>query len=568
VEQAEAGLLRSGLEAVRGGRWAEGVVALEGALDELSADRQATALDALADARWWLGEELAATAARERVYRLHRDAGDRRQAARTAAWLAREHAAGGNLPVARGWLARAETLVSAETDQAALGWVALARATLAETPDDQASAAGEAVECARATDDGDLELLALSRLGLALVMRGDVRPGLERLDEAMAAASAGDATDVTTEAQLCCDLVLASELSGDRDWFSRWIATVSRVATTRGQPSPMSFCTTCCAESSAAHGDYAGAQQQLHLAVIELNRSGLQSRCIAPGTKLAELYLNQGRLEDAEEAVGDADDDLSLLVRARIALAHGQPGLAATLAQRAVSRFGPDNLLNTAPLALLVEAQLMAGDHAAAAETSARLDALANTLEDRPARARAALARGRLRLSAAQTEQACAAFEQVLVETRGATCLEAATAELELARLRIDGRPDVARADARAALRDFEALGAARQADAARAVLRALGSHSRVGPKDVGVLSQREQEVLRLVAQGLTNAEIAARLFISTKTAGHHVSAILAKLGVRSRTEAAAQALLRSSDSARAPASGPPAGDQQKWGER
>jgi DNA-binding NarL/FixJ family response regulator len=66
----------------------------------------------------------------------------------------------------------------------------------------------------------------------------------------------------------------------------------------------------------------------------------------------------------------------------------------------------------------------------------------------------------------------------------------------------------------------------------------------RTGPKHVGILSRREQEVLVLVSQGLSNAEIAQRLFISTKTAGHHVSSILSKLGLRSRTEAAAYAVV------------------------
>ena len=74
-------------------------------------------------------------------------------------------------------------------------------------------------------------------------------------------------------------------------------------------------------------------------------------------------------------------------------------------------------------------------------------------------------------------------------------------------------------------------------------VARRLGADEQPR-RDLGVLTRREQEVLRLVAQGQSNAEIAARLFISTKTAGNHVSSILTKLGLRSRTEAAAFALL------------------------
>jgi DNA-binding NarL/FixJ family response regulator len=53
-------------------------------------------------------------------------------------------------------------------------------------------------------------------------------------------------------------------------------------------------------------------------------------------------------------------------------------------------------------------------------------------------------------------------------------------------------------------------------------------------------LTRRQQEIVALLAEGLSDAEIAARLFLSTKTVSHHVSAVLAKLGVRSRAEAAA----------------------------
>lgn len=96
--------------------------------------------------------------------------------------------------------------------------------------------------------------------------------------------------------------------------------------------------------------------------------------------------------------------------------------------------------------------------------------------------------------------------------------------------------------EARAAQEGFEALGAVREADRAAALIRELGGPARTGPKTIETLTKREREVLALIGEGLSNAEIAARLFISTKTAEHHVSSILAKLHVRTRTEAAALA--------------------------
>jgi DNA-binding NarL/FixJ family response regulator len=114
---------------------------------------------------------------------------------------------------------------------------------------------------------------------------------------------------------------------------------------------------------------------------------------------------------------------------------------------------------------------------------------------------------------------------------------------MELARVIEADDPDVAVADAKAALAEFERVGAPRHADAAAAFLRRHGTAGRTGPKGLDVLTRRELEVLALLGQGLTNAEIAERLYISTKTAGHHVSSILAKLHLKNRAEAAGYAL-------------------------
>ena len=120
--------------------------------------------------------------------------------------------------------------------------------------------------------------------------------------------------------------------------------------------------------------------------------------------------------------------------------------------------------------------------------------------------------------------------------------VEVARARLDLARALEEAQPEVAMGEARTALAEFERLGAPRDADAAAELLRRHGVRGRTGPKDAGLLTRREQEVLQLVAEGLTNADIAARLHLSTKTVGHHVSSVLAKLGVKSRGEAAAWA--------------------------
>jgi DNA-binding NarL/FixJ family response regulator len=152
-------------------------------------------------------------------------------------------------------------------------------------------------------------------------------------------------------------------------------------------------------------------------------------------------------------------------------------------------------------------------------------------------------ARGRVAASAGDTDAAEILGTAVSAFARRHLPLDAARARFELARVMEATDAQVAVGEAKTALSEFERLGAPREADAAAAFLRERGVAGRTGPKGLGQLSRREREVLALLGEGLTNAEIAARLFISTKTAGNHVSNVLAKLNLRSRTEAAAYAI-------------------------
>jgi DNA-binding NarL/FixJ family response regulator len=123
--------------------------------------------------------------------------------------------------------------------------------------------------------------------------------------------------------------------------------------------------------------------------------------------------------------------------------------------------------------------------------------------------------------------------------------LEACRTRLLLARAIAASEPEAAIAEARGALASLEALGASRDADAAAAFLRTLGvkASRSSGPRGVGLLTKRELEVLGLLGEGLSNPQMAERLFVTRKTVENHVASVLSKLGLRGRAQAAAYAV-------------------------
>jgi DNA-binding CsgD family transcriptional regulator len=202
-------------------------------------------------------------------------------------------------------------------------------------------------------------------------------------------------------------------------------------------------------------------------------------------------------------------------------------------------------------LARVVEAEIALGNSGSATEAAARLDELASGAQSRPLAAEAALARGRIAAADGDYVAAIAYFEAAR-EACSERPFLAGQARLALAEQRGKAEDNAGAIDeARAAAAVFDRLGAIPYGDQAAALLRQLGAPPRVRSAEahsraIADLSARELEVLDLVRQGNTNAEIAARLYISPKTAEHHVSRILNKLGVRTRAEAAALAAARS----------------------
>jgi DNA-binding CsgD family transcriptional regulator/tetratricopeptide (TPR) repeat protein len=535
-----------GLAAVEAAQWAEARALLEQAVADAPRAASAEIRDGLAEALWWCGDLEAALAARERAVAGWRQRGEIDRAVRGAVWIAIEYANGlGHEPASRGWLARAATLAEgAGGVGAAAGWVALGQAALDADPEEQVRGAQRALDVARSLGDAELEVFALARLGWARVVTGSVDAGIDLFDEAMAAATAADFERLSALGDLCCQLAMATETAGESGRFAQWLAVVRRVNSEHGYPPLVAFCATCCAELHTVDGDWLAAEAHLRQGIDKLRGTGHRARCGPPIAKLAELLVLQGRIEEAPDLLGADDSDSTLVARARLALAKGEPTSARALADRWIRRRG-DDLLAVGALAIAGQAALESGDPSDAAAIADRIATIAERTGNRRADGAAAILEGEIALDAGNHGAATAAFERALDHYAGSDgLLEVARAHLGLAKATRGTRPEVARIEAKAALVGFERAGATHMADLARAVLRDLGDRSHVGRKAAGLLTDRELDVLRLVARGLTNAEIAQRLFISVKTSGNHVSNILTKIGARSRTEAVAFAAL------------------------
>jgi ATP/maltotriose-dependent transcriptional regulator MalT len=533
-------LTDEGRRALEAARWDEAREAFESVL---GAEETPEALAGLGLALWFLGDVGAGIAARERAVEGYVRTDRCDEAARVAVWVSHQHFAAGRMSAARGWLARAERAVDGVGPCAGHGWVEVERARHAESVEACAAHARRAMEIARQTNADDLEVFAVSLLGRAEVSAGRRAEGMRLLEEAMAAASAGRVSNVHTLAEAYCNLIAACTSAGDWERATEWCGLVDDFAREHEAAPLYGACRTIHADVLLATGRWDDAERALESA-LEVHARYIPQFGEPTVAAMAELRVRQGRLTEAEQLlVGREEHPESLRALAHLRLAQGQPQVASALLERGLLAAEDDAVQSELLLALLVDAQLAQGDTSSADRTSQKLAELAERSGDSVGAARAQLTAARVKLASGAIADAAESARRALASFGRLTMpYEVAEARLVLARALAQVSPELAAEEARAAHDTFRELGAPRARDEAAAVLRDLGASTGGAARANGDLTAREHEVLALLAGGLSNAEIAKRLVISEKTAGHHVSHILAKLGVRNRAEAAAVA--------------------------
>ncbi len=461
------------------------------------------------------------------------------RAAMSAMFLACHSLERGDAAAGSGWMHRTRRLLDDAPEGAAHGYPIYFRIFAAMAVGDLDAAmslADEMGKIGRRFDDPSLVALSLIGRGRALVKRGSVAEGMALLDDAMLEALSGRLHPVWTGAVYCHLMDACHELDELRragEWTqaaSRWCEGIPDAGLYRG------ICRVHRAQVLHTRGSWQEAEREATQACKDM--AHIHIGTIAEGHyEIGEIRRLRGDLTGAEEAFRRAhelgrDPQPGL---ALVRLAQGQADAAAASIRTALAVLVPP--LPRARLCVAqVEIALMIGDVETARTACTELEQTAATYESSGLAAAVQQARGALLLREGAAAEAVTVLRAACRRWQDLDATHhAANTRLLLAQAyRSLGDEDAAQLELNAADAVFEQLGA----EPGRrhvASLRGRGSNP-------GGMTDREVEVLRLVAKGCTNRDVAAMLFISERTVHRHLSNIFIKLGISSRSAATAYA--------------------------
>jgi len=493
----------------------------------------------LADAAitlWMVGRPADSLDLLRRAHQAHLDAEDLEGAVDAAVWLALSLASTGSPAEAGGWAGKALGLAERLPGSSAARAMALLPGALAALEagrvDEAEAAFTRALAITGRSRPGDAAALARLGTGQVLIVRGDCARGLPRLDEAMVAVTAGEVSPVAC-GLIYCAVIYCCRIAWDAARASEWTASLERW---RAEQATMVAYSGQCEANRAdvlrLHGRWDEALASADEAV-RLTDAGDTLAQFNAHYQRGEILRLRGRLEEAaaEFDLAERSGWPAAPGTALLRLRQGRPDQALTLLARAGEAVDP--LTRATYLPALVEVAVAVGDLEAAAASVAGLRAQAAEYEVPLLSATIAAAEGRVARAAGDPAGAAALLQRAVREWVALSApYEAARCRAELAAAFAELGDGEAAARARELAREaFEQLGAAPD-------LAALDGR----PVASGVLSAREAEVLRLVATGMTNRQVAGELVISEKTVARHLENIFAKLDVGSRSAATAWA--------------------------
>ena len=459
---------------------------------EQEAPLAAADLEMLAGADFWTGHPDDEVDALERAYAKYVEAGQGGEAASIALRLYESSLRRLAIPVAMGWLNRAEKLLVDAPPSAVHAWSAMTRAFSNLTVGDFDGAVREAdraIELARTHGDRDAEAMALNIKGHVLVKAGSVQEGLSLVDESTSAAIAGELEPWATANVYCGTMAMCRDLS---DWerAGTWTEVADREMRRQQISGFPGVCRVHRAEVKRVRGDWTAAEEEAKTACEELARYNLFFDVGWGYHELGEVYRVRGDVAAAEAAYQKANEfgrdpepGLALL-----RLANGdQAGAAAAIARALQVTDAPLEHTGDDPreplgrshlLPAQVEIALAGGDQQAADAAAAELEKIADQYGSTALRATAASARGAVLLSKGEVGPAIEALlrGRHLWQVVGAPYEVARVRERLAAAYRDSGQDTDAQMELESARSTYERLGAARDLPRVEAELKRHGS--------------------------------------------------------------------------------------------
>jgi DNA-binding NarL/FixJ family response regulator len=546
--------LSAAFQAFEAGQWASAVALFEQARQD-GIEFSGETWDAFGTSLFKAGSLRDAVQAHEQAFAAFtRDASEdaARKAVRVATRLVGLHIALGEPAAVEGWEQRGRRICGQLGGCIERGYLAVARVACdVHDPVELYENATLALELAREFSDHELELRALADQGLALISQGRVSEGLAQLDEVMVAVAAGEIADPEERAKAMCAMFTACERTGDLERGDYWRGRIETEPELRHRILEV-HCSRALGVIDALTGRWESAETRLtHV----MNGShGIGYHRAGAAACLAEMRMHQGRYDEAAKILAPYEDRFEVWpTLAHLRLAQGDYEQAAALLDLAARGLGQDCIRIAPVLALLVETELSRGDLDAARRAAERLAAIEARCESNEIRALDRLSTARIARHEKDFPLATDLLKTALILLiHYDRPLLTAQVRLELALVLAEsGHRSAASAEAGAALSTFQRLGMADKAQAARDLQHRLQpSGAARGAAEPGSnaalslatnLTHRELEVAALVAEGLTNREIAERLVLSVRTVETHVDRILGKLNLHTRTQLAAR---------------------------
>ena len=535
-------LLNKGKQALSTGEWEKARELLYKALTE---DESAEVYEELGWACWWLNDTSGVFNYRLKAYNSFLKKDDKLGACRNACWIGVDYIEfKGEFAVASGWFKRAESLLEGLPESWEHGLMKILKARWAfqaeKNPELAFKLLEESLRLSKSLGYIDGEMLAEALKGFILVVEGKISEGMPLLDEATLLATTSEKADINITTVTCCFLIDACERVRDYERASQWCSNVKELCKRWKYKAMFANCRMKYAGILISKGEWKEAEEEFLSAASELKefRPIQVNACMV---RLADLKRRQGKWDQAEQMLSEVESHpLKSLYYAQLYYDKGEYERALDSADKFLRKIPVNEKAErTSGVELLIKIYLRLEMLEQAEKFLNELRNISAAINTLPLNAALLSAEGSLNSARDNNETARQNFEDAVeIYDKIRIPFEAASNRVSLSGVLIKlSRFAQAEGELTSAIPVFKELGAEKEFEKAKLLLKNLYK-DKAGETEINKyeFTGRELEVLKLLAEGKNNDEIAEKLFLSVRTVEKHITNIYSKMGISGKS--------------------------------